>query len=42
MHVKCQNVILPCIVDLSAFEMPMEFLVGDPEHGVCTFKMVLI
>lgn len=41
-YVKRQNVVLSCIVDLSAFRMLVEFLVGHPEHGVCTFKTVLI
>ncbi|KAF2975312.1 hypothetical protein EK904_013820 [Melospiza melodia maxima] len=41
-HIQHQNVLLPCIVDLSASGMLVEFLVGHPEHGVCALKKVLV
>lgn len=36
------NAVLSCIVDLIAFGMLVEFLVGHPKRGVCTLKMVLL
>lgn len=36
------NAVLPCIVDLTAFGMLVEFLVGHSKCRVCTLKMVLL